>query len=70
MSQPLIFSKLQESWSKVSHAARDMVTVFSSTLFLVLVAVVTQMVKTPPKGKCFGTPLGAPSGPLHLEMLS
>ena len=26
---PPIFSKLQESWSKVSHAARGMVTVFS-----------------------------------------
>ena len=31
------FSKLQESWSKISHAASEMVTVFSLTFFLVTV---------------------------------
>ena len=32
-SCPLIFSKLQESWSEVSHAIREMVTVFSMNSF-------------------------------------
>ena len=32
-SSPPKFSKLYESWSKVSHAAREMVTVFSDTFF-------------------------------------
>ena len=29
---PPIFSNLQECWSKVSHAARELATVFSVTL--------------------------------------
>ena len=32
-SRTPICSKLQEIWSKVSHAARELVTVFSMTLF-------------------------------------
>ena len=32
---PLIFSNLQEKWSKVSQTARGLATVFSVTLFLV-----------------------------------
>ena len=44
-----IFSKLQESWSIVSHAAGEGITVFSMTFFLV--TVVSQMVKMhPPNG--------------------
>ena len=31
--RPPIFSKLQESWSKVSQAARGLATVFSVTFF-------------------------------------
>ena len=31
---PPIFSNLQESWLKGSHAAREVATVFSVTLFL------------------------------------
>ena len=31
---PPIFSNLQESWSKGSHAAGDLATVFSMTFFL------------------------------------
>ena len=34
---PPIFSKMQENWSNVGHAAREMVTVFSVTFFLVTV---------------------------------
>ena len=30
---PPIFSNLQESWSKGSHAARELATVFSVTFF-------------------------------------
>ena len=33
-SCPPISSNLQESWSKVSHAARELATVFSVTFFL------------------------------------
>jgi len=29
--RPPIFSNLQESWSKVSHAAKELATVFSVT---------------------------------------
>ena len=42
---PPILSILQESWSNVRHAAREMVTVFSVTFFLVTVA--CQIVKMP-----------------------
>ena len=34
---PPIFSNSQESWSKVSHAARKLATVFSVTFFLVTI---------------------------------
>ena len=40
-----IFKKIQESWSKVGNAAREMVTVFSVALFLL--TFVDQTVKTP-----------------------
>ena len=30
---PSIFSIMKESWSKIGHAAREMVTVFSITYF-------------------------------------
>jgi len=43
---PSIFSNLQEGWSKGSHAARELATVFSVTSFLV--TIVSQLVKTPP----------------------
>ena len=45
-SHPPLFSNLQENWSKGSHAARELATVFSVTLFLV--KIVGQLVKTPP----------------------
>ena len=53
---PPIYSNLEESWSKVSHAARELATVFSVT-FLFLATVVHQMVKStpPPNGKYLGT---------------
>ena len=41
-----MFSNLPDRWSKVSHAARDLVT-FSMTFFF-LVTIVGQLVKTPP----------------------
>ena len=44
---PPIFSNLQESWSEVSYAARELATVFSVT-FVFLVAIVDQLVKTLP----------------------
>ena len=44
---PPIFSNLQESWSKSSYAARELVTVFSVT-FVFLVTIVGQLIKTPP----------------------
>ena len=52
-----ILPKLQESWSKVSHAAREVITVFSETFSLV--TVVGQMTQTPPPpdGKCLSTSL-------------
>ena len=40
-----IFSKMQESWSKVGHVPREIVTVVPVILFLV--TVVSQMVKPP-----------------------
>ena len=47
---PLIFLKLQESWSKVGHAA--MTTVYSVTFFIsstiLLLIVVGQIDRTPP----------------------
>ena len=42
----VVGQNLQESWSKVSHAARELATIFSLTFFLV--TVVDQLVKTPP----------------------
>ena len=33
-SRPQIFSNLQESWPKVSHAASELATVFSVTIFI------------------------------------
>ena len=45
-SRPPISSNLQESWSKASHAARELVTVCSVTYFLL--TIVGQLVKTPP----------------------
>ena len=48
-SHPQIFS--HESWSKVSHAARELATVFSLTIFL-LVTIVGQFgQKSPPQQK-------------------
>ena len=46
VAPPPIFSNLQESWSNVSHAARELATVFSATFFS-LVTIVGQLVKTP-----------------------
>ena len=47
-----IFQKLQESWSKVRHAAREMATVCFVTFFISngirLLLVARQMNKTPP----------------------
>ena len=42
---PPIFSNSKESWLKVSHAARELATVFSVTFYLV--TIVSQLVKTP-----------------------
>jgi len=52
-----IISNLQDSWSKVSHAARELATVFSVTFSSFLVAIVGQFVERPPNGKCLGTSL-------------
>ena len=50
-------SNLQERWSKVSHAARELATVFSVTFLLFLV--IGQLVKTPPLNRSYlGTSLG------------
>ena len=38
MPPPPISSKMQERWSKIGHAAREMVKVLSATFFLVTVA--------------------------------
>ena len=47
-----IFLNLQESWSKGSHAARELATVFSVTSVFVLVTIVGQLSKCPsPKQK-------------------
>ena len=45
---PPILSELQENWSNVGHAAREMVTAFSVT-FSVLITVFVQMVSSPKK---------------------
>ena len=52
-----IFSSLRDSWSKVSHDARGLATVFSVAFFLV--TIVGQVVKTPLplQQKCLGTSL-------------
>ena len=52
--RPPVFSHLQESWSKVNHAARDLATVFSEPFVLVTIAV--QLVKTP-LSRCLGPSL-------------
>ena len=45
-SRPPVYSYLQESWSKVSHAAGELATVFSVTLsFLVTIVVDGQIVQ-------------------------
>ena len=44
--QPPIFSNVQESWSKVSHAKRELPTAFSVTFSIV--TIVGQLVKTSP----------------------
>jgi len=57
-SRPTIFSSLQDSWSKVSHDARELATVLSVAFFLV--TIVGQIVKMPPpplQQKCLGTSL-------------
>ena len=46
--QIFIFSNSQESCSKVSHAARELTTVFSVTSCYFLVKIVCQLVKMPP----------------------
>ena len=55
---PPIFSDLQESWSSVSHAAREFVTVTNSLAawLIFLVAIVGHLVKNapPPNGRCLG----------------
>ena len=43
-----IFSNLRESWSKVCHAAGELATLFSLTLFCFLVATTGKLVKSPP----------------------
>jgi len=48
VAPPPIFSNLQERWSKVIHAARELATVFSVANFVFLVIIVGQLVKTPP----------------------
>jgi len=59
----LIFLKLQESWSKFGHAAIEMVTVYSVTVFFIsncilLLTVAGQIDKTPPPhGRCLNTSL-------------
>ena len=45
-SGPQYSQNLQESWSRVNHAARDLAKVFSVTILLV--TIVGQLVKTPP----------------------
>jgi len=44
--KPPMFSILPESWSKVSHAARELSTEFFASFFSV--PIVDQLVKTPP----------------------
>ena len=49
---PPIFSDLQESWTKIRHAVRELATVFFVAFFLV--AMVGRLVKTPPpQGRVF-----------------
>ena len=46
VTPPKYFQKLHDSWSIVSHAAREIVTVFSGNFFyFCLVTVVGEMVK-------------------------
>ena len=62
---PLIFSSLQESWSKASQAARGLATVFSGTFFSFfsnnLVSIVSinnrSIGQNAPPNRCLGTPL-------------
>ena len=59
-ARPPIFSTLHESWSKVSHAARELATFFFVTVFLFLVKIVGHLVKRPHNRKCLGTFLLSP----------
>ena len=49
---PLLFLKLQESWSKRGYAAREMITIYFVAFFIsnsiLVLLVVGQIVKTPP----------------------
>ena len=56
---PLIFSNLPESWSKVSHAGRELATALSVTLFLFFGSNSWSIGQNapPPNGECLGTAL-------------
>ena len=47
---PPIYLKLQENWSKIGQAARELDTVFCDIFFFYLVTVVGQIVKMAPMG--------------------
>ena len=47
-SRPLIFSSLQESLSKCSHAVSELATVYSVNFFVFLVTIVGQLLIVPP----------------------
>ena len=58
-TSPIVL-KVQESWSKISHAAIEIATDYSATFFIssniLHLLVVGQIVKTPPPHrKCLGT---------------
>ena len=50
-SRPPMFSKLRESWSKVSHYAKEMVSVFSMSFLVVTVGQINVQNTLPPQWK-------------------